>query len=993
MQTRTLSISLSAIVLFSSLLTMAFAGGQIKPTEIPDISSGAYFATRMLDPEFRKSVQAPYRFIENPNHVLVSALSTSFDAIDFDINANLNDGYYMIPPDPNGAAGPNYLVDVVNASIEIYDKSGVLQNRQKLQDFFTSQNPTTHTFDPKVIYDQYEDRFVVITLEKEDNGANDPNNKSVIYIAVSATADPTGSWYFGTINGKFIIDSNDYWTDYPGLAVDDKAIYITGNLFPFGGGSYGGSRLWIVEKGAGSGGFYDGGVLSVDDYDPAGEVGESATTMQPAHMFGTPPDNMGTFLVRYSGYSDGTNEFLSIIRVDNPLNNPTFTHQFVNVNDIDNTDAGVPDAPQLGTTYVIDSGDRRTLQAVWRNNRLYTVATLVPGSGSDAGQATAHWWQVNTSNLSSLTLEDQGNIGGEEIAGETYTFYPSIAVSDNGNIAIGFAASGASIYPGAYYCGRSTTDPAGTMQTSRVLREGLDYYYRAFGGSRNRWGDYSSISLDPGGNNTFWVFNEYASTRGSILDQYPDEDGRWATAFGNFTVDTKPNSPTNLTITDSVEVITMIWSDLDSTGKYRIYRSNDGNSFSLIDSTQNFSYTDSTVTVGQQYWYYVTAFNGVLESDPSNTDSAMVVAGPLVTIDGQFTEDAYYLLTKRDSTQNGFGGTVDLTRIYYASDDNNFYLGVECYVQNDSNDYNPTADGIGFFLNFSTENGASAGTSLGYYDEEEYHYINGYTEIDPQYPYTDYKADFEVDYMFAIYSNSTPESLLVDAATFVAGKPLSYQHIGITDQNGQSKIGPKVDGVFSAQALEFAFKPSSGDSSLLGFEIKIPFAEFNGSPTTRFQMFAFGVSSTAYFSDITIPGNIKSGNPGFNADFNTIDGGPFHTNWQYINMPSQVFSSNIQKASQFRLLGNYPNPFNPTTTIKYELAQSGLVRLVLYNLLGQKIRTLISKIQAPGQHQVNWDGKDELGKPVASGVYVYQLQVKTKSGKIFRKVRKMILMK
>ncbi|HFE54006.1 MAG TPA: hypothetical protein ENK07_11210 [Bacteroidetes bacterium] len=74
------------------------------------------------------------------------------------------------------------------------------------------------------------------------------------------------------------------------------------------------------------------------------------------------------------------------------------------------------------------------------------------------------------------------------------------------------------------------------MQTPKVLRAGLDYYYRAFGGSRNRWGDYSGIAVDPSDDVTFWVYNEYAIQRGDVLDDYPDEDGRYGTAFGKFTV-------------------------------------------------------------------------------------------------------------------------------------------------------------------------------------------------------------------------------------------------------------------------------------------------------------------------------------------------------------------------------------------------------------------------------------------------------------------------
>ncbi|HID38769.1 MAG TPA: hypothetical protein EYP36_04550, partial [Calditrichaeota bacterium] len=542
--------------------------------EIPQISNGAaIFDLVSKHPErflFNQSTPSP----ESGQSPLAPGMYTSFDCITFNGNAS-NTGYYQIPPDPMGAAGPGHLVLVVNSSIEWYTKDGTLQNSQSLKSFFTSLEPQTGTFDPKVLYDQYEDRFVVVTLEKQDNGANDPANISKIFLAVSDDSDPNGTWYFQAIDAKTIVSSNDHWADYPGFAVDAQAVYVTANLFTFGSNSYGGSRLWITAKGAGNGGFYDGGTASTTVHDPASAVGESSTTMQPAHMFGAAQDNVGTFLVRYSGYSDGTNEFLSIIRVDNPLGSISFSHQFVNVGDIEDTNGGMPDAPQQGTSYLIDTGDRRAYHAVWRNNNLYTVSTTLPASGADAGEATAYWWQVNTATLSSLTLADQGYIGGEDIASGTYTFYPTIAVDGNNNIAIGFAASGSSIYPGAYYTGRMNSDAAGTMQPASALREGVDYYYRAFGGSRNRWGDYSAISVSPDDDQTFWVFNEYALSRGTVLSSYPDEDGRWGTAFGSFSMQsgTVPE-PSNLQITDSTEAITLTWNDNAKNSQKSVYNKN-----------------------------------------------------------------------------------------------------------------------------------------------------------------------------------------------------------------------------------------------------------------------------------------------------------------------------------------------------------------------------------------------------------------------------------
>lgn len=92
--------------------------------------------------------------------------------------------------------------------------------------------------------------------------------------------------------------------------------------------------------------------------------------------------------------------------------------------------------------------------------------------------------------------------------------------------------------------------------------------------------------------------------------------------------------------------------------------------------------------------------------------------------------------------------------------------------------------------------------------------------------------------------------------------------------------------------------------------------------------------------------------------------------------------------TDYALDQNLPNPFNPSTTIKYQLPASGEVSLVIYNLLGQQVRTLVKDNLEAGFHSVLWDGKDELGKQVASGVYIYRLQ----SGD-FSTAKRMMLLK
>jgi hypothetical protein len=86
------------------------------------------------------------------------------------------------------------------------------------------------------------------------------------------------------------------------------------------------------------------------------------------------------------------------------------------------------------------------------------------------------------------------------------------------------------------------------------------------------------------------------------------------------------------------------------------------------------------------------------------------------------------------------------------------------------------------------------------------------------------------------------------------------------------------------------------------------------------------------------------------------------------------------------LYSNAPNPFNPTTSISFALKENGHASLTIYNSLGQKVRTLLDRPQSAGMHTVMWDSRDDGGREVSSGVYLYQL----KAGN-FNQTRKMLL--
>jgi hypothetical protein len=107
-----------------------------------------------------------------------------------------------------------------------------------------------------------------------------------------------------------------------------------------------------------------------------------------------------------------------------------------------------------------------------------------------------------------------------------------------------------------------------------------------------------------------------------------------------------------------------------------------------------------------------------------------------------------------------------------------------------------------------------------------------------------------------------------------------------------------------------------------------------------------------------------------------------------INIISNVFKSDSNVPVKFALSQNYPNPFNPTTNIQFNIAKSENVKLVVFNILGQKIATLVNGEMKAGTYTATWNGKDEFGNSVASGIYFYRFESQS-----FNSTKKMILMK
>jgi hypothetical protein len=109
----------------------------------------------------------------------------------------------------------------------------------------------------------------------------------------------------------------------------------------------------------------------------------------------------------------------------------------------------------------------------------------------------------------------------------------------------------------------------------------------------------------------------------------------------------------------------------------------------------------------------------------------------------------------------------------------------------------------------------------------------------------------------------------------------------------------------------------------------------------------------------------------------------------YENMGTSVnVSDNDLIPEAFALYANYPNPFNPTTTISYDLPEQARATLGIYDILGKQIKTLVNQSQDAGNRIAVWDGTDDLGKQVSAGVYLYRIE----AGE-FTQTRKMLLLK
>jgi len=110
--------------------------------------------------------------------------------------------------------------------------------------------------------------------------------------------------------------------------------------------------------------------------------------------------------------------------------------------------------------------------------------------------------------------------------------------------------------------------------------------------------------------------------------------------------------------------------------------------------------------------------------------------------------------------------------------------------------------------------------------------------------------------------------------------------------------------------------------------------------------------------------------------------------------PNSIESSNETKIpNEYSLSQNYPNPFNPSTSIKFSVPVNANVTLTIYNLLGQVVTTLVNEEVSAGHYSTVWNGADDNGYQVSSGVYLYEMKANGNNGKAYSQIKKMVFLK
>jgi hypothetical protein len=436
------------------------------------------------------------------------------------------------PPDTNGDVGLNHYIQAVNDSYAIYDKATGTRLAAFTENSLFSSGPTgtlcdTNTFgDPIVIYDQLANRWILTNLAFVANPMNGLWNPPLYQcFAASKTGDPVagGWWLYAVRIDQGAVPVNTLH-DYPKFGSwNDGCLYMGANGFSGTTGGFTGPIFASFSKND----MYNGLPLT-------GALGRIASgtifSLFPSNLLGKIPNY---FVRNATTTSFGVRKFTpgancgggGILGAETTVSHASATAPGTNV-------VPQPNDTPTSTTHLLDSlGDRLMQKVQYRKvgsaESVWVVHSTRPVAN---GTLRPQWAQLNVTGGTVATTPVQQQIYAPDAT--LYRWMGSLAADNSGDMAMGYSTSNGTVpnFPSIAYSGRLVTDPLNTLpQTETQLIAGLGTQLNNCGGAPcHRWGDYSSMSIDPYDDCTFWYTQEYYDTQAS------GTTGNWHTRIGSF---------------------------------------------------------------------------------------------------------------------------------------------------------------------------------------------------------------------------------------------------------------------------------------------------------------------------------------------------------------------------------------------------------------------------------------------------------------------------
>ena len=342
---------------------------------------------------------------------------TTFNGID-DINS-------VIPPDVGGQVGPNHVMTTLNSFVRIANRSGTTLSTVSLDAFFASLgNPST--FDPKLMYDPYNSRWIITAC------ANAGTASSAILVGVSLTNDPTGAWKLYSID---VDAANVNWFDYPSIGFNKNWVVVGGNMFSNASNSFSGGKLFVFKKSDLYASAVSPGVTVIN-------AGNNGFTLVPAITYDNSISTM--YLTQNFNGNSGGNGFIGFYTITGAIGAEVLSGTtFVSTpNPWASGASATNSAPQAGTANKVANNDARMQKTIYRNGSIWcTHPIFLPAAAPT--RTAVQWWQLTTAG----GITQRGRI--DDATGTNFYAFPSIDVNQNNDAMIGCAKFSATTFPSA----------------------------------------------------------------------------------------------------------------------------------------------------------------------------------------------------------------------------------------------------------------------------------------------------------------------------------------------------------------------------------------------------------------------------------------------------------------------------------------------------------------------------------------------------------------